>query len=285
MVNYNGALSEGDSNFFNHTNRGFLFGDVLFEEVRAINGQLLFWEEHYFRLMASMRILRMEIPMQFTMEFLQGEVLNTLHSNDLIGKSASVTLRVFRNSANTNLAPENNDVSYVIDAVPLSSPFYVLNDENYEVELFRDYFVNQDMLSKLSTNNRTVEVVASIFAKENNYSDCLLLNISKQVVGTLLGTLFLVKDQRIKTPPLLDGARIPSSEKYSLEIMESLDDYEIEEVSISPFELQKADELFVLNTLCGIQPITKYRKKLFENKTAKDLLGKLNANARLANLK
>lgn len=283
MVNFNGVLLDKDSNFFNHSNRGFLFGDVLFEEIRAVNGQLLFWEEHYFRLMASMRILRMEIPMQFTMESLEGEVLKVLETNDLLNQPALVTLTVFRNPG-SKLTPVDYDVSYFVDVTPLSSPFYVLGDQSHEVELFRDYFVNEDMLSKLSTNNRGIEVVASIFAKENGYADCLLLNTSKQVVGTLLGTLFLVKNGKVKTPPITDGVKNNVVRKKLLEIIESFEQYEVEEASISPFELQKADELFVLSTSEGIRPITKYRKKLYDNKVAKDLLGKLNAHARLASL-
>ncbi len=43
-----------------------------------MNGKILFWEDHYFRLMASMRIMRMEIPMNFTMEFLEAQILETL---------------------------------------------------------------------------------------------------------------------------------------------------------------------------------------------------------------
>lgn len=284
MVNFNGALLNRDSDFLNLTNRGFLFGDVLFEELRVINGQLVYWEEHYFRLMASMRILRMEIPMQFTMEFLQAEIINTLKSNDLVEKPASVTLGVFRNTG-THLSPESNNSAYFIEVAALSTPFYVLEDEYYEVELFRDFFVNHDMLSKLSTNNRTVEVVASVFAKENNYADCLLLNTSKQVIGTPLGTLFLVKDLKVKTAPLSDGTKNTVIRKRLLEIIEALPQYEVEEASISPFELQKADELFVLNTFQGIRPITKYRKKNYGDQVAKDLVGKLNANVRLASLK
>ena len=58
-------------------------------------------------------------------------------------------------------------------------------------------------------------------------------------------------------------------------------DYDIKEVSISPFELQKADELFITNVVRGIQPITKYRKKEYSNAVAMEVLGKLNAKARL----
>ena len=70
-----------------------------------------------------------------------------------------------------------------------------------------------------------------------------------------------------------------------MEIIHSLESYEMEEASITPFELQKAEELFVLNTSSGIRPITKYRKKVYTKEVAKDLLGKLNAKARLASLK
>ena len=45
--------------------RGLLYGDAVFETIKGVNGQLFFWEDHYFRLMASMRILRMDIPMHF----------------------------------------------------------------------------------------------------------------------------------------------------------------------------------------------------------------------------
>jgi branched-chain amino acid aminotransferase len=284
MVNFNGALLAKDSNFFNTTNRAFLFGDALFEDIRVINGQLIFWEDHYFRLMASMRILRMEIPMEFTMEFLEDEIRNTIGSNGLLSKPTLISISVFRNSE-TNLSPMSNAVSYVISVSELNDPFYMLNDDSYEVELFRDFFVNQDMLSTLDTNNKAAEVVASIFAKENGYNDCLLLNSSKQVVGTIFGSLFLAKDGKLKTPPTVDGAKNNVVRKKLMEIVESLDSYDLEEASISPFELQKADELFVVTTSEGIQPISKYRKKVYKNVVAKDLLGKLNANARLASLK
>jgi len=284
MVNYNGALHDKNTNLFNHTNRAFRYGDALFEDIRFINGQLIFLEEHYFRLMASMRILRMEIPMDFTMEYLEEKILHTLESNGLLSKSALVTMGVFRNSE-LHLIPSKNTISYVISVSELNDSFYVLHDGAYEVELFRDYFINCDMLSSLETNHKTLEVVASIFAEENNYNDCILLNTNKHAVGTIFGTLFLVRQNRIKTPPISDGAKNSVVRKKLLEIVKSLKSYELDEAPISPFELQKADELFLLNTGQGIRPITKYRKKFYDNTVARDLLGKLNANARLANLK
>ena len=281
MVNFNGDHLPKDTFYLDHKNRGFRYGDALFETIRVVNGKIFFWEDHYLRLMASMRILRMEIPMNFTMEFLEEQILDTVRSNTLENAPARVRFTVFRNNGGLYL-PQSNEISYVIEAHPLNAPFYVLDDEPYEVELFKDFYVNPDMLSTLKTNNKIINVVGSIFAKENGYHNCLLLNSAKQVVEALNGNIFLVKGNTIKTPPLNQGCLNGIVRKKLIGILNKVEDYNLEESSISPFELQKADELFITNAIMGIRPITKYRKKEYTTAVAKILLGKLNAVARLA---
>jgi len=279
-VNFNGKLLPETENYLNHENRGLRYGDALFEALRASGDKIFFWEDHYFRLMASMRILRMEIPMEFTMEFLEAEILKTVESNGLKNSTARVRLTVFRNNGGFYL-PESNAVSYCIEADLLSSPFYVLDEEPYEVELFKDFYVNVDMTSNLKTNNKIINVVGSVFARENDYDNCILLNHNKQVVEFLNGNIFMVKGKTITTPPLKDGGLDGIVRKKLIEMLAKLDDYELQETSISPFDLQKADELFLTNSIKGIRSVSKYRKKKFSNRVAKDLIGKLNAAARL----
>ncbi|GLU44955.1 aminotransferase class IV [Allomuricauda sp. NBRC 101325] len=281
MVNFNGALFTEDSNLLTSNNRGLKYGDGLFETVRYVNGTVFFWEDHYFRLMASMRILRMEIPMEFTLEFLEEQIKKTLAANQLGEASARIRLTVFRNDGGL-YTPATNNVSYLIETSTLESPFYVLDDGDYGVELFKDFYVNKDMLSNLKTSNKVLHVVASVFAKENEYANCLLVNTDKQVVESINGNLFLVKDGVIKTPPLSDGCLDGIIRKKLMEIISATEGLELQEASISPFELQKADELFITNTITGIQSITKYRKKAFVNSVAKSLVGKLNAKARIS---
>lgn len=280
MVNFNGELLPQNVSFLNQRNRGLRYGDSLFESLRAVKGKLFFWEDHYLRLMASMRILRMEIPMDFTMEFLEEKTQDLIAANRLKDGAARIRITVFRNDGGLYL-PETNDISYFIEAKPMQNSFYVLEDTRYEVELFKDFYVNADMLSTLKTNNKIINVVGSIFAKENDYHNCLLLNNAKQVVEALNGNLFLVKGNSIKTPPLTDGCLNGVIRKKLIEILKKAESYELQESSISPFELQKADELFITNSIIGIRPITHYRKKIFADTAAKNLLGKLNAMARL----
>ncbi len=279
MVNFNGEIIEDDVLFLNQENRGLRYGDALFETIRLVNNEVLLWEEHYLRLMASMRIIRMEIPMEFTLEYLE-EQIKKLAVQNKCNDQARVRLTIYRNSGGLYL-PKTNTVSFVIETSPLDTPYYILNTEKYEVELFKDFYVNADMLSNLKTNNRILNVVGSVFAKENDYDNCLLINNSKNVVEGLNGNVFLVKGNIIKTPPLQDGCVNGIIRKQLISILKKLEGYTLEETSISTFELQKADELFFTNSIKGIKPVTKYRKKQYTTVVAKELVGKLNAVIRL----
>ena len=280
MININGSLVEDKDANISVFNRGLFYGDSVFETIRVINGKIIFWEDHYFRLMSSMRIMRMEIPVTFSPEFLEETILDLLKENELLDSPARIRFTVFRKTGGF-YRPETLDIDYIITSEKLPDPFYLLNTEAYEVELFKDHYITSGLLSTIKSNNRAVNVLGSIFAKENDYHNCLLINENKNVVEALNGNVFLVNGNKIKTPPLKDGALNGISRKQILSIVGTMKDLEIEETSISPFELQKADELFISNVIVGIQPITKYRKKEFGNNIAKDLLTKLNVKARL----
>ncbi len=280
MVNVNGNLIDDDKAVLAINNRGYTYGDALFETLRINSGTILFWEDHYFRLMASMRVLRMQIPMQFTPEFLEKEIIDMVTQNGLIDATARVKLIVNRVSGGL-YTPLSNEIEYCISVSPLDSGFYLISDEQYEVTLFKDHYIAADLLSTLKSNNKLVNILGGIFANDHDFDNCLLMNSNKMIIEALNGNLFLVKNNKIKTPPLSDGCLKGVLRTQLLRILEKLTEYEVEEDSISPFELQKADELFVTNVITGIQPITKFRKKTYTVDTSKRLLGILNAKIRL----
>lgn len=274
MVNFNGTLVEKTANSLSE-NRGFLFGDAVFETLKIVDNRVLFLEDHYFRLMSSMRILRMEIPMTFTMEFLEEQILELVQAN-AFEDSARVRLTVFRNSGGFYL-PETNDVSYLIQSTTLDSKEYVLNTNRYEVDLFKDFYITKQLLSSIKSTNKAVQITGSIFAKENDLQNCILLNDSKNAIETLNGNLFMLKDGKLITPPVSEGCLNGIMRKQVLTIAKTMDVEVVEEI-ISPFDLQKADELFVTNVITGVQPITKYRKKDFTATFAASLINQLNQN-------
>ncbi|MBE8727996.1 aminotransferase class IV [Flavobacterium hungaricum] len=273
MINFNGNTAQQDNNVLTQ-NRAFLYGDGVFETVKIINGKILFLEDHYFRLMASMRVVRMQIPMNFTMEFLEEEILK-LVTEQGIASSARARITVFRNDGGLYL-PQTNEISYLINAMPLENKSYALNTGEYEVDLYKDFYVTKQLLSSIKTTNKMINVTASIFAHENALANCILLNDSKNVIEGIQGNIFMVTGKKLVTPPVSEGCLNGVMRKQILALAKKIEGIEICEEIISPFDLQKADELFLTNVIMGIQPITKYRKKEFTNNLAHLLLQKLN---------
>ena len=280
MININGTILEDSEAYLSVDNRGFAYGDAVFETIK-VNSKPLFWEAHYFRLMASMRILRMEIPMHFTPEFLESQIMDLVDTQSEKAKSYRVKLTVFR-STGGYYTPTSNAVKFTIALAPLDSDIYNSHTDSCEIELFKDYFIAPNLLSTLKTNNKAINVVGSIFAKENNYDNCLLLNTNKNIIEALNGNVFLVKDNVIKTPPLADGCLKGIIRDQLIDMISKSDNYDLIETSISPFELQKADEIFITNVIQGIKPVTKFRKKSYTKEVAKKFQNKLNIKLRLS---
>jgi len=273
MINFNGNIAAQEDSILTQ-NRAFLYGDGVFETLKIINNKILFLEDHYFRLMASMRVVRMEIPMNFTMEFLQDQVLSLVQQNG-IAASARARITVFRNDGGLYL-PKTNEVSYLIHAAPIEQVTYAVNDAAYEVDLYKDFYITKQLLSSIKTTNKMINVTGSIFAHENGLANCIILNDTKNVVEALQANLFMVAGNKLITPPVSEGCLNGVMRKQILALAKKVEGIEVLEEIISPFDLQKADELFLTNVIMGIQPITKYRKKEFTSKLAHLLVQKLN---------
>lgn len=277
MINFNGTITSDDQ--ISATNRGFLFGDSIFETVRILDGKVLFLEDHYFRLMASMRIVRMEIPMDFTMEYFENQLLETASANN-VSNSARVRLSVFRNGDGFYL-PKERSVSFLATAFPLENTIYTSGKSSYEVELYKDFVVAKHLLSTLKTNNRILNVAGSIFASENDYDNCLLINDVKNIVEALNGNIFMLTGNKLVTPALSEGCLNGVMRKQVLSIAKKIENLEVSEEIISPFDLQKADEIFITNVIQGLQPVTKYRKKEYTSEISTEITKRLNAQIRL----
>ena len=273
MINFNGTVVSEDANILVQ-NRGFLYGDAVFETVKIVNSKILFLEDHYFRLMSSMRVVRMEIAMNFTMEYLEEQIL-CLIKNNLLESSARARITVYRNDGGYYL-PQNNTVSFLIHSSPLENTSYSLDGNKYEVDLYKDFYITKHLLSSIKTTNRLINVTGSIYASENGLDNCVLLNDSKNVAEVLQGNIFMLKGNILGTPPVSEGCLNGVMRKQILAIAKKIEGIEVVEEPISPFDLQKADELFITNVIKGIQPITKYRKKEFSIELSKTLLKKLN---------
>jgi len=259
MINFNGSIIAKDNLSLDYNNRAFSYGDSVFDTSKFVNNEIQFIEDHYFRLMASMRMLRMEIPMEFTLDFFESEIRKTIKANNF-GEEARIKFTVFRNSGGFYL-PTTHKVNFIVEV----SKLQIRAIEDYSIDLFKDFYLSSSLLSTIKTNNRMLNVVASIYSSENNLDNCLLLNEKKNVVEAVNGNVFLIKGNEIHTPPVTDGCIKGIVRKKVIETIKAKGMFLLKEISISPFDLLKADSLFITNSIIGIQEVKKYRKKTYNS--------------------
>ena len=277
MINFNGNIVSPEENLLVN-NRAFLYGDGVFETLKIVDSKILFLEDHYFRLMSSMRVVRMEIPMDFTMEYLEEQLLALARANNCEA-SARARITVYRNDGGYYL-PADRTISFLVNVVPLESVVYKVEKSTYEVDLYKDFYVTRQLLSTIKSTNKLINITGSIFADENGLENCLLLNDSKNVIEALNGNIFMLMGNKLTTPPVAEGCHNGVMRRQVIALAKKIEGLEVAEEPISPFDLQRADELFVTNIITGIQPITKYRKKDFGTKLASDLIVRLNTLVR-----
>ncbi len=269
MINLNGCIVDQQQAQIPFNNRGTYYGDGVFETLRCFEGKPLLFEAHYFRLMASMRILRMEIPQSFTPEFIEEEISHLLAKNNLTEGHTRARFTVWRKHGGF-YTPQDRHIEFAIEVSEIDGMYQ--NPAFREVELFKDHHVVSGMLGNLKTTQKMVNILAGIYAQENDYQDMLLINEKKMVVESISGNLFLRSGDTIKTPPLSDGCLNGIMREQVLSQLKMMLNYKVEEATITPFELQRADELFTTNVIRGTQSIHKYRKKTYATSCADELI-------------
>ena len=250
------------------------------ESVRVEAGKIVFWEAHYFRMMASMRILRMGIPMTYTMEYLEEQVLSLLQESDLLKKSVQIHFSFFSTDSVTRSNPIVSS-SFLIHAEACETMLGI-QTSGRSIDLYKDHWVVKGLYGSLEQSNDRLRKLASVYAFENDFEDCVLLNEDKQITETITGAIFVVKGNQIKTPPLTSGCRSSVYRQVVIDLLVKQDGLDLVEDVVSPFELQKADELFVVSLSNGIQSVKQYRKKVFVSTTAESLFSKFIMGYRLS---
>jgi branched-chain amino acid aminotransferase len=277
MINFNGKILDESDQLSN--NRGFLYGDAVFETLKIVNNKILFWEDHYFRLMSSMRIIRLDIPETYTPEFLKENIIKIHQKKSLTGNSR-VRITVFRYSSG-KYRPESNTSSFIISSEEVRESNYILNNGDYKVDLFKDFYLDNQLISSIKSNNKIINVVASIYSNENGLENCILLNKNKMVVEFINSNIFAVNQGKIYTPKLSSGCLNGVMRKNLINILR-LNSFEVFEEDISTFDLTKSDEIFGTNIIQGLFSVTNYRNKYYSNSISLKILNLLNNHINLS---
>ncbi|MGB1449873.1 MAG: aminotransferase class IV [Flavobacteriaceae bacterium] len=267
MHSYQGQCYPSLQEVPNEILAAFIQQNVLSETIAIHKNKLVYWEEHYLRLMASMRILRMEIPLTFTLEFL-AQKIDELRAHHTASSQGKVTISVVK-MGTPSLQHPIPSTAYSISIAPVQEAFFGHKTVNQPIDLYKDHYAASGLFSSLESAAQQWRNMAWTFVIENDYCDGILLNNDKQLVETLHGSLFLVKGNEVSTPALDQGCRKTVYRSQLIRFLNQSNDFDLKEDAISPFSIQKADEVFVLVDGTAIYSVPQYRKKKFSTSMTK----------------
>jgi branched-chain amino acid aminotransferase len=272
MVNINGQIYANDDAFISIFNTSLISGDLIFENIIVSRNKVLFYEDHYFNLLSSMRILKIKIPMSFTPEFLEKQLLSLYAKSGFVDDNILMRILICNNVA-SKVNP-NSVKYYIYDTQKIN--YSSINFEKYTLDVFKDYFKNTGLLSNLTTNNQLIQRIGLRYCQENDFNDCVILNNSKTISESLNGNIFMVMNDKVLTPPLKDGSNNNVIRTKIIELINNdIEGFDVLEQSLSVFDIQKSDELFISNINFGIQPVRKFRKKIFTDEITSLIMNKL----------
>ena len=273
FINFNESIISSDHQIFSVNNRGFRYGDGLFESMRYMNGQLKFPDLHIDRVLEGMKVLKLENSFHLDSWFLR-EKVDELARRNKIGPNARFRLTVFRDSEGL-YSPDSNKMAYVLESQSLDDSQYTFNNKGLIIDVYDELTKPVNILSNLKTCNSLIYVLAGIFKNQNALDEVMILNQYGFLCESISSNVFVVYDRKLYTPSLNEGCIVGVMRQVVMRLANE-NGIELVEAQINPDILNEADEIFITNAAKGIQWVMGYNKKRYFNEMSKFLSEKLN---------
>lgn len=243
-------------------NRAFRYGDALFESIRVCNNKIMFLKDHLTRLKLGMTVLRMNLPAEFTSENLAELISGLLKKNEDL-PNARIRLTVFRNGGGY-YAPESNDISFLIESTAMAGP-YELNQKGIWVDIYADIKKSINKLSNIKSANALLYVMAGVAKQSMKLDECLLINENGTICEAISSNVFVVKNGTLFTSPLSEGCVAGIMRK---QVMHLANENRILtfESPLTMYTLLNGDEVFLTNSIQGLQWVGQYKDRFYTNK-------------------
>jgi branched-chain amino acid aminotransferase len=248
--------SEAKVSVYDH---GLLYGDGVFEGIRAYDGVVFKLKEHVDRLYKSAHTIMLTIPM--TKKQMVKAVLDTLKKNQL--KDSYIRLIVTRGVGDLGLDPRKCSKATVII---ITEPMIELHSKDKKEKGITAMiaWVKRDPVDATTHEVKSLNYLNSILAKiESNIADvdeAICLDKTGFVCEGVAENIFIVMDGTVITPHTSTGALRGITRTAVMQIAERLG-YTVVEQNITSNDLFVADEVFLTGTAAEITPVREVNKR------------------------
>ncbi len=271
-INFNGEIVPEDAKLLTAENRGFRYGDGLFETMLYQGGEIRFLHLHVDRLQRSMQTIQLEQSTMFDEYFVKKITDELIRKNNMVGQRVRVRLTVFRDGGGL-YTPATNKPAFILQVQKMEIQ---LRDKKVGliVDLYTEHKKPYSDLSAIKSNNSLIYVLAGNYRKKFDYDDVFILNQEGFLCEALTSNLFIYYDKVLYTPALNQGCIDGVMRRVVMDMAEE-EGIPVVEAQISPEIMKTADELFCTNAVQGIQWVMGYKQKRYFNKLSRILQEKL----------
>lgn len=278
---YDGFLRPNDIPLFKSTNRAFRYGDAIFETMRYHKGRVLFWEDHYKRLLQSMAV--MKFPLNCLPK--SSDILTFI--SDLTVKNRNfldsrVRLTLFRRGEGYH-APEHLEASWIIEADALDGKGYILPEKGVKIDVFEEFPKNFTPASAFKSANALPYIMAGIFCKQNELDDCLVVNGYGKIIESINSNLFWIQGEKLFTPLVSTGCIDGVMRKQICLVAGKAGLTLIENEGATLKTLLEADEIFLTNSVSGIKWVGGFRQRRYLSRLTSKVFTELKGMAENTN--
>jgi aminodeoxychorismate lyase len=231
--------------------RGFMYGDGLFETMRVVNGRPFRLAQHLERLSRGADFLKIRCP--FTPEELQGFAGQLIEQNRMPDAILRVTLT--RGPGERGYTPRTGGKPTVVMSLHAAPPLDMENPARWSLVTTSIHIPAGDPMASFKTTSKLAHVLARMEAVEKGADEALLLNTNGEVAETASGNLFWIFRGRVGTVPAGRGVLPGVTRAVVLEICRTLG-LPTDQRVIKPEVLRDSEGIFITQSVFGVVPVT-----------------------------
>ena len=243
--------NEAKISVFDH---GFLYGDGVFEGIRAYGGRVFRLQSHLQRLWESAKAIALKIPL--SKEKLTEKVLESLRKNKL--KDAYIRLVVSRGEGDLGLDPRkcpHPQIIIITDKISIYPE--ELYEKGLEIAVVSTRINTPSALDpRIKSLNYLNNILAKIEASLQGLPEAIMLNKDGYVAECTADNIFIVEGEILVTPPIWVGALKGITRDVVIELAQK-EGISVQERTFLPAALYASDECFLTGTAAEVIPVTK----------------------------
>lgn len=263
--------------------RGFLFGDSIYEVTITKDNKLLFWDEHIDRLFNSANLINLELQINRDELYQQAKKLLSKFNNT----NSYIRIIITRGQGEISLFSQADQIQNVI---MIAKPAPVYANELYQKGIYLNLVARKRNDQKAldpnaKSGNYLNNILAIQEAKKNNAYDAIMENNDGEITEGTTFNIWMVKDDVIYTPHAKSGLLKGITRQKLIDYIH-LNSLKFKETSCKKEDLQNADEVFITSSTKGIMPVYQvnsrvYHEALSDNSMTKKLMNIYEENVNL----